>query len=104
MQIEAVRADPSRRPLSLALRITASAALATMLMLVLFAWQVSRSLDHHFALQDLGELQAMTQSLARALNTPVERDHLTDGQPGAGASLARRLAGAVMGHHACTSR
>ena len=88
-----------RRPLSLALRITASAAVATMLVLVAYAWLVGRSLEQHFIQQDLGELRAVAQSLSRALGAvpgstsqpPLDADT----EP----PLVRRLAAAVMGHH-----
>lgn len=89
----------ARRPLSLALRITASAALATTLVLVVYAWQVSRSLDRHFAQQDLGELHAVAQSLYRALTPGADSGSGAPVERGTAPPLAGRLATAVMGHH-----
>ncbi|MEO5732807.1 MAG: heavy metal sensor histidine kinase [Rubrivivax sp.] len=92
----------TRRPLSLALRITASTAFATMLVLVVYAWQISRSLDQHFALQDLGELRAMSQSLSRALIPSPGADGADAAQgadPATEQQVVRRLSTAVMGHH-----
>ncbi|MEO9101655.1 MAG: heavy metal sensor histidine kinase [Burkholderiaceae bacterium] len=82
---------PRRRPISLALRITAFVALATTLLFVIFAVQMSHSIEKHFAEQDLGELQAVATSLQNAFgNAAVARG------PDA---LDSRLAHAVNGHH-----
>ncbi len=94
-----LREAVQQKPLSLALRITASTALATMLVLVIFAWQVSRSLDQHFALQDLGELQAVAQSLSRALTAAPGAAGAQRPDPTVEQALVRRLSTAVMGHH-----
>lgn len=85
------RAQPPRRPLSLALRITVIVAVAMTMVFAAFAWQISHSLERHFAEQDFGELQAVAASVSEALTE------------GGGAQdprvLERRLAAAVMGHH-----
>lgn len=81
----------ARRPLSLALRITLIVGAAMTLSFVVFALLIARSLEHHFLRQDLGELQAVAESLASAMSdrpAPADRDE-----------LRRRLAGAVAGHH-----
>lgn len=80
-----------RRPLSLTLRITGVVALVMTVVLVAFAWQVHRSLERHFVQQDLGELQAVADSLSKALASSDESGELE--------TIRRRLAGAVMGHH-----
>lgn len=87
-------APAARRPLSLALRITAVVAVAMTAVFAAFAWQTSRSLEQHFAEQDFDELQAVARSVSQVLATSA----------GAGAgdgrqALERRLAAAVMGHH-----
>ncbi len=80
-----------RRPASLALRVTAFIGVATTLVFLLFAWGVERSIEHHFAEQDLDELRAVTQSIRSALgDASAERSRN---------ALERRLAGAVAGHH-----
>ena len=84
-------AQSPRRPLSLALRITAVVAVAMTLVFAAFAWQISRSLEQHFAEQDFGELRAVAESVSEAL---AEGDGAQDPQV-----LERRLAAAVMGHH-----
>jgi two-component system heavy metal sensor histidine kinase CusS len=79
------------RPLSLALRTTAVVAAAMAALLAACAWWIGVSLQEHLAEQDLGELQAVTGSLATAL---ASREPGDDER-----ALQRRLAGAVMGHH-----
>lgn len=87
----AIESGSLRRPLSLALRITLIVGAATTVSFVAFALLIARSLEHHFLQQDLGELQAVAESLTTALSDqpgPAGRDE-----------LRRRLAGAVAGHH-----
>lgn len=80
-----------RRPWSLALRVTLVVGLSVAVVFALSAWLVSRSVERHFKEMDFGELQAMTESLERALGTMPRRD-----DP---AALRDRLARAVAGHH-----
>ncbi len=78
-----------RRPASLALRVTTFVGLATTLMFLLSAWGIEVSIERHFAEQDLGELQAVKQSVEAALaSRSANRD-----------DLEHRLAAAVAGHH-----
>ena len=80
-----------RRPLSLALRITLVVSLAMTALCVAFTLQIAHSIERHFAEQDLGELNAVAQSLTAALGSAGPTD---DAQ-----SLDSRLARAVAGHH-----
>lgn len=81
----------ARRPASLTLRTTAVVAAAMAALLAACAWWIGVSLEEHLAEQDLGELQAVTESLATALATREPGDDER--------AMQRRLAGAVMGHH-----
>lgn len=80
-----------RPPFSLALRITVVVAVAMSVVFAVFAWHVSASLERHFAEQDLEELQAVAQSLRKAL--------LQGGTGADSPRIEQRLAAAVMGHH-----
>tara|TARA_B100001105_G_scaffold192555_1_gene156619 strand:+ start:34161 stop:35585 length:1425 start_codon:yes stop_codon:yes gene_type:complete len=80
-----------RRPLSLALRITAVLGVVMTALLVVFTVRVVKSMEAHFAEQDLGELQAVADSLASALGPAPAADDPRD--------LERRLSRAVAGHH-----
>jgi two-component system, OmpR family, heavy metal sensor histidine kinase CusS len=82
---------PPRRPLSLALRITACVGLAMTAVFVTFTLRIEASIEDHFAEQDLGELRAVADSLSTALGAPAAVD-------GAQA-LEHRLSHAVAGHH-----
>ncbi|MDE1948401.1 MAG: heavy metal sensor histidine kinase [Burkholderiales bacterium] len=79
------------RPWSLALRITLAVGLSVAMVFALSAWIVSRSVEQHFEDLDFGELQAVTESIARALGTLPRHDDE--------AALRDRLARAVAGHH-----
>lgn len=81
----------ARLPLSLALRITVIVALAMTSVFAAFAWRMSQSLEQHFAEQDFDELQAVSESLSRALEHGAAA--------GTPRELEQRLAAAVMGHH-----
>ncbi|MDH3459872.1 MAG: heavy metal sensor histidine kinase, partial [Burkholderiaceae bacterium] len=82
---------PRQRPLSLALRITAVVGVALSVVFVTFTVLIARSIEQHFVEQDLGELNAVAESLAAALGpTPSAVDRH---------DLAARLARAVAGHH-----
>ncbi len=87
----AIEKPPRRRPVSLALRITALVGVAMTVLFVIFTALVERSLDKHFAEQDLGEVMAVSDSLAAALGP----DPSTDDRQ----LLQDRLSRAVAGHH-----
>ena len=81
----------SRRPLSLALRITLLVSIVMAVLLSSYAVLVALSMERHFAEQDLGEIRAVVESLSSALEEARDGD-----EPQA---LERRLARAVAGHH-----
>ncbi|HEY8327055.1 MAG TPA: Cu(+)/Ag(+) sensor histidine kinase [Rhodanobacter sp.] len=81
----------TRRPASLALRVTALVGMATTLVFLAFSWIIVRSLEHHFAEQDAGELRAVADAVIKPLREA--------GRGVDGALLRRQLAGAVTGHH-----
>lgn len=81
----------SRRPISLALRLTVSIASIITLVFLALGWVIERSLEHHFAMQDAEELEVVARSIQQALTTlphEASRDDLT-----------HRLSDAVKGHH-----
>ena len=81
----------TRRPASLALRLTVSIGAVITLVLLSFGWIIERSIDTHFIQQDVDELNALVQAVAQSLSEPL---------PGATTDdLKRRLAGAISGHH-----
>ena len=80
-----------RRPLSLALRITLFVGIAMTVLFVAFAFAFEHSIRAHFIEQDLGELQAVAESLDAALDGAEPTEALT--------SLTHRLGGAIAGHH-----
>lgn len=80
------------RTASLAFRVTAFVGLATTLVFLAFGLIVVRSLHHHFAEQDAGELTVVAGSIQNVLSTHTARN-------GDRRELALRLSGAVAGHH-----
>lgn len=80
------------RTASLAFRVTAIVSVATTLVFLAFGQIVVRSLHHHFAEQDAGELAVVATAVQSALSA-----HSTS--PGDPGTLAARLQGAVTGHH-----
>jgi two-component system heavy metal sensor histidine kinase CusS len=80
-----------RRPLSLALRITAVVGVALSVVFVTFTVQIARSIEQHFVEMDLGELNAVAESLATALGPEPSAENQQ--------ALRGRLARAVAGHH-----
>lgn len=80
-----------RRPPSLALRITTFVGLTMTAMFVIFTVQIVRSVENHFAEQDLGELRVVADSVRAAIGDAAALDD--------GPALDSRLARAVVGHH-----
>ena len=78
----------TRRPLSLALRLTVSIGAVITVVLLAFGWMVERSIDRHFVQQDVDELNAVVQAVTQALAGHQSHEN-----------LQQRLAGAVSGHH-----
>ena len=81
----------SRRPASLALRLTVSIGAVITLVLLSFGWIVERSINNHFIQQDIDELNAVVQSMEQSLSGRLDNIDLV--------ALKLRLANAVSGHH-----
>lgn len=80
-----------RRPASLALRVTLFVGIATTLVFIVYGWIVGRSLEHHFAELDAGELSVVSEAVRNALDDlPPRSDE---------SAKSQRLAAAVTGHH-----
>ncbi len=60
-----MHSKPSRRPFSLALRLTFFISLSTILAFIAFTWFMLHSVDKHFAEQDVSDLQQISTTLNR---------------------------------------
>lgn len=81
----------TRRPASLAIRLTISIGAVITIVLLAFGWIVERSINSHFIQQDVDELNAVAGTLRHALALmPAGED-----QP----ARQRRLANATAGQH-----
>lgn len=68
-----MHSKPSRRPFSLALRLTFFISLSTILAFIAFTWFMLHSVENHFAEQDVSDLQQISTTLNRILQSPVDR-------------------------------
>jgi two-component system heavy metal sensor histidine kinase CusS len=75
----------------LALRLTLLFGLAAAVVFAGFGWVIVRSMEHHFAAEDLTELRVIASAAQRALVAVDGRDHAD--------LLARRLEDILVGHH-----
>ena len=64
----------SRRPFSLALRLTFFISLSTILAFIAFTWFMLHSVEKHFAEQDVSDLQQISTTLNRILQSPADAD------------------------------
>lgn len=81
----------NRRPFSLTQRLTVSIGAVMTVVLLTFGWIIEKSINDHFAQQDVDELNAIVISLRASLNQQqVQEDDR---------ALKRRLATAISGHH-----
>lgn len=69
-----MHSKPSRRPFSLALRLTFFISLSTILAFIAFTWFMLHSVENHFAEQDVSDLQQISTTLNRILQSPVDPD------------------------------
>ncbi|MDE1978922.1 MAG: Cu(+)/Ag(+) sensor histidine kinase [Betaproteobacteria bacterium] len=79
----------TRRPTSLAARVTIFVGLATTTMFLLSAWSIEHSIERHFARMDLAELRAAWASVDAALR----RDRASTPNPAQSQGLAEAIAG-----------
>ncbi len=69
-----MHSKPSRRPFSLALRLTFFISLSTILAFIAFTWFMLHSVEKHFAEQDVSDLQQISTTLSRILQSPADPD------------------------------
>lgn len=69
-----MRSKALRRPFSLALRLTFFISLSTILAFFAFTWFMLHSVEKHFAEQDINDLQQISTSMQRILQSPSEPD------------------------------
>jgi two-component system heavy metal sensor histidine kinase CusS len=69
-----MHSKPSRRPFSLALRLTFFISLSTILAFIAFTWFMLHSVEKHFAEQDVSDLQQISTTLHRILQSPADPD------------------------------
>lgn len=81
----------TKRPASLAVRLTVSIGAVITVVLLTFGWIIEQSINNHFIQQDVDELNAVVQALKHTLAT----------LPGNASpeELNKRFADAVSGHH-----
>ena len=63
-----MHSKPSRRPFSLALRLTFFISLSTILAFIAFTWFMLHSVENHFAEQDVSDLQQISTTLNKGIN------------------------------------
>lgn len=69
-----MRNNLSRRPFSLALRLTFFISLSTILAFIAFTWIMLNSVEKHFAEQDVNDLKQISATLDRILQSPSVPD------------------------------
>ncbi|SEL60914.1 two-component system, OmpR family, heavy metal sensor histidine kinase CusS [Kosakonia sacchari] len=69
-----MRDKPARRPFSLALRLTFFISLSTILAFIAFTWFMLHSVENHFAEQDVSDLQQISTTMQRLLQSPADTD------------------------------
>lgn len=67
-----MHSKPSRRPFSLALRLTFFISLSTILAFLAFTWFMLQSVENHFAEQDVSDLQQISGTMNRILQSPAD--------------------------------
>src|SRR5699024_4889629 len=69
-----MHSKPPRRPFSLALRLTFFISLSTILSVIAITWCMLHSVENHFAQKDVIDLQQISTTLNRILESPVDPD------------------------------
>ncbi len=81
-----------KRPISLTYRLTLFFSIAATVVFLAFGWLIERSINEHFAQEDIKELKVIAQAVERALTTR----HTNFNQPN---SIQQRLDDILIGHH-----
>lgn len=69
-----MRVNNTRRPFSLAARLTFFISLATIIAFLAFTWIMLHSVEKHFAEQDVSDLKNISVTLNNILNNPAESE------------------------------
>lgn len=85
-----MHSKPSRRPFSLALRLTFFISLSTILAFSAFTWFMLHSVENHFAEQDVSDLQQISTTLNRILQSPADPDEKSKQNKGVDCQLPQR--------------
>lgn len=85
-----MHSKPSRRPFSLALRLTFFISLSTILAFIAFTWFMLHSVENHFAEQDVSDLQQISTTLSRILQSPADPDEKSKQNKGIDRQLPQR--------------
>lgn len=85
-----MHSKPSRRPFSLALRLTFFISLSTILAFIAFTWFMLHSVEKHFAEQDVSDLQQISTTLSRILQSPADPDEKSKQNKGINCQLPQR--------------
>lgn len=80
-----------RRPLSLTLRLALFFGIAAAIVFSGFGWVIERSIEEHFIMEDVSELETVAQAVQQALSTLQSQDELE--------SLERRFDDILVSHH-----
>ena len=80
-----------RRPISLTLRLTLLFSAVATVVLLAFGWIIERSIEEHFAMQDIQELKVIAQRVEQSLDTLQTRHDLE--------RIKQRFDDILVGHH-----
>lgn len=97
-----MHSKPSRRPFSLALRLTFFISLSTILAFIAFTWFMLHSVENHFAEQDVSDLQQISTTLNRILQSPVDPDEKSKQNKGVDCQLPQRCPFAPQSQGKCS--
>jgi len=79
------------RPTSLTLRLTLLFGVAATIVFSGFGWFIERSLERHFTMEDVAELEGIADAVSQALSTPGAGDDPV--------ALRQRFGDLLVGHH-----
>jgi two-component system heavy metal sensor histidine kinase CusS len=98
-----MHSKPSRRPFSLALRLTFFISLSTILAFIAFTWFMLHSVENHFAEQDVSDLQQISTTLNRIMQSPADPDEKNKQNKGVDCQLPQRCLFAPQPQGRCSS-
>ncbi len=86
------------RPISLTLRLTLLFSAVATVVLLSFGWVIERSIEEHFALQDIKELKVVAQAVEQSLATLQSHPGLTQANDEL-EKAKQRFSDMLVGHH-----